>query len=83
MNYKTSTDDPLIPPGFAVREHDESELDPEIRKAGCLWVARHEGFDPLCDWYSWHRSYPSAVLASRVHANVCLAGVPRRSKRSR
>lgn len=86
MNFKTHTDDRLIPEGFLVREHDEESLDPTIRVTGCRWVARHEELHSPCGWYSWHRSYPAAVLAARIHSPLCDSKVPpspRRTKRSR
>lgn len=73
MKLRTPLDDARIPEGFVVREYDEATLDPGIRASGCLWVARHEGLNPDCDWYSQHQSYPAAVLAARGHAkDPCL-----------
>ena len=84
VKFKTHTDDRLIPKGFLVREHDEEALDPAIRVTGCRWVARHEEIHSPCEWHSWHRSYPAAVLAARIHAGQpCIGTEGRRKRRAR
>ena len=70
MKFKTHTDDRLIPEGYIVREHDETLLDPTVVGTGKKWVALHDEVS-LCEWHSWEKSYPAAVLASRCHASVC------------
>ena len=81
MKLKTHTDDGLIPDGYVVREHEETLLDPTVVGSGKRWVALHEE-QSLCEWYSWEKSYPSAVLASRCHAYVC-SGHPPKKRRTR
>lgn len=79
MHPKTSKDDRLIPEGYDVLEYSDDDLSPEVAELGCRWLARHE-FNHRCGWYSWEKSYPSAVLAARVHAGLPCAP-PVRSRR--
>lgn len=82
MKLTTHAEDPRIPIGYAVREYDEKFLAPEIRDQGCRWIARHEDTGHPCDWYSWHRSYSAAVMATRGHGVLCPAA-PRAKGRSK
>lgn len=81
MKLTTSLEDRRIPPNFVVREHNLELLAPEIQALKCRWLARHEGDHPTCDWFSWEKSYPAAVLAARVHGATCVCVT--RKKRSR
>ena len=79
MKLKTHTDDVLIPAGYVVREHDVTLLDPTVVGSGKRWVALHDEIS-LCEWYSWEKSYPAAVLASRCHASRCVVHSPKKRR---
>lgn len=81
MKITTSLEDRRIPANLVVREHKLELLAPEIQALKCRWLARHEGDHPACDWFSWEKSYPRAVLAARVHGATCSSMA--RTKRSR
>lgn len=79
----TPLEDHRIPENFVVREHVLELLAPEIRALKCRWLARHAGDHPSCDWFSWERSYPAAVLAARVHGATCPFMAKMKRSRSR
>ncbi len=83
MKLKTSLEDSRIPANFEVREHDPELLAPKIQALKCRWLARHVGGHPTCDWFSWEKSYPAAVLSARVHGATCVSCTRRKRSRAR
>lgn len=83
MKLITPLEDRRIPANFVVREHKLELLAPEIQALKCRWLARHEGDHPACDWFSWEKSYPAAVLAARVHGATCASVTQRKRTRTR